>query len=310
MDKSKEKSNYFSLKLPEYHKAKVELWRYLNPNNMDALLACFEIDDWDEFLKSLNQNEAKSMREINGQKASEGKDQQYNIFSRLIATQLNLDLKNHKHIILIDKYYYLIKFGLANSFNKVQINALISIIKRTHELAIETSFGNLDETFDFFKNLLIAYCVHEPPHSLSVFTPKQIEIVIEYFVNSYFKSFKFYKYVFAPAIYLDIDFDYTNMPKNVHASQVLVSHSEPHLNSEGFNERNDTSLKELDETNEESLPTGENEELKEFVKSFLMQKLDKMKTEIISDITTGKQSPVKSPKNKRTPEAKSPVKKK
>ncbi len=69
-------------------------------------------------------------------------------------------------------------------------------------------------------------------------------------------------------------------------------------------------ISELDETNEESLPTGENEELKEFVKSFLMQKLDKMKTEIISDITTGKQSPVKSPKNKRTPEAKSPVKKK
>jgi len=309
MEKSKltkEKSNYFSLKLPEYHKAKVELWRYLNPNNMDTLLACFEIDDWDEFLKSLNQNEAKSVRGINGHKVeSSDKDQQYNIFSRLISTQLNLDLKNRKDVILIDKYYYLIKFGLANSFNKVQINALISIIKRTHELAIETSFGNLDQTFEFFKNLLIAYCVHEPPHSLSVFSPKQIELVVDYFVNSYFKSFKFYKYVFAPAIYLDINFDYTNIPKIEKSDETFASKSEPNLNQQTLNE----SREELEETKEET-PTQENDELKEFVKSFLIQKLDKMKTDIISDITTGKQTPVKSPKNKRSPDVKSPSKKK
>jgi hypothetical protein len=306
MEKSKGKSNYFSLKLPEYHKAKVELWRDLNPNNTEALLACFEIDDWDEFLKTLNQNEVKSMREMNGQKVvSAAKDQQYNVFSRLISTQLNLDLKNQKDLILIDKYYYLIKFGLANSFNKVQINALISIIKRTHELAIETSFGNLDQTFEFFRNLLIAYCVHEPPHSLSVFSPKQIELVVDYFVNSYFKSFKFYKYVFAPAIYLDIDFDYTNLPKKVQPEEMVGKKSELNLNQLTIDE----SKEEIDKNNIE-ITAEDNDELKEFVKSFLMQKIDKMKIDIISDLNNGKQTPVKSPKNKRSPETKSPTKKK
>lgn len=308
--KTKEKkSNYFSLKLPEYHKARVELWRHLNPNNMDTLLACFEIDDWDEFLSSLNQNEAKSLKEINSQKiASKGKDQQFNIFSRLISTQLNLDLNDSKDLILIDKYYYLIKFGLANSFNKVQINALISIIKRTHELAIETSFGNLDETFDYFKNLVVAYCVHEPPHSLSVFTPKQIELIADYFMNSYFKSFKFYKYVYAPAIFLDINFQYTNLPKKVAEPELLAN---PSISEINLNESNLES--KLSELNEEKLDESskDTDELREFVKSFLMLKLDRLKPEIISDITTGKQTPVKSAnKNKKTPEAKSPAKKK
>ena len=311
--RSKEKSNYFSLKLPEYHKAKVELWRYLNPNNMDTLLACFEIDDWDEFLSSLNQMEAKSMRELNKKTSSKGKDQQYSIFSRLIATQLSLDLSDSKDIILIDKYYYLIKFGIANSFNKVQINSLISIIKRTHDLAIETSFGNLDETFDYFKNLLVAYCVHEPPHSLSVFTPKQIELVVEYFLNSYFKSFKFYKYVFAPAVFLDINFEYTNLPLKVD-SEVLVNRGGDENDDEGClaESSKDSKLNGLSEERSVEETNEESGELKEFVKSFLMQKIDRLKGEIIADLTSGKQTPVKSgaKNNKRSPDVKSPTKKK
>ena len=310
------KSNYFSIKLPEYRKAKVELWRYLNPNNMDTLIACFEIDDWDEFLASLNQSEARSMHELTRQRANASKDLQYQIFCRLISTQLNLDLNKATDMILIDKYYYLIKFSLANAYNKVQINALISIIKRTHELAIETSFGNLDETFDFFKNLLIAYCVHEPPHSLNVFTAKQIEAVIEYFVNSYFKSFKFYKYVFSPAVLLDINFSYTNMPANVVPDLVVDTlHPEDHAGKDHkmFLES------KIEEEEEEEPAEGqqrqmrqENGELKEFVKSFLVEKLGRMKNDLISDITTGKHTPVKSAgKNKnKSPEAKSPTKKK
>ena len=40
-------------------------------------------------------------------------------------------------------------------FKKEQISALISVLKRTHDLAMSTSFGNLDETFDYFKNLIL-----------------------------------------------------------------------------------------------------------------------------------------------------------
>ncbi len=120
-------------RLPEYHRAKLKLWNYLNPSNLDSLLACFDIDDYDEFLSQLNPREAKNIRkfaEINP--ATLDRSDQFKCFSRLISFILKLNAADKKDRILIEVYYYLIKFGLFHSFEKEKISALILIFKQVY----------------------------------------------------------------------------------------------------------------------------------------------------------------------------------
>lgn len=306
------KSNYFSIKLPEYKKAHVDLWRYLNPNSLETLLACFEIDDFDEFLNRLNQSEIKLIHNLKDEREE---DRVYKIFTRLISIQLNMNLNDKKDLILIDKYYYLIKFALSNSFNKIQINALISIIKRTHDLAIETSFGNLDETFDYFKSLVLVYGVHRPPFSLSIFTPPQIQLILDYFLKSYFNQFKFYKYVFSPAIRLDLRFEYTNLPivSNIDLDETRDSIQvldESAIDSATVTDLRGYDIKEESERDSLEQKQSDKGELREYVKRFLNLHLDKMKNDLIGDVKMeGKGSKPKS-NSARSKTPKSPNKNK
>ncbi len=129
---SSESSENFTIKLPQAHKARVALWKHLNANNLDSLLACFEIDDMDEFKSQLNSNELRSLNTLSAKRATEsspGKNQ-FAIFSRLVAVQLGLNLNDERDAIMVDKYYFLIKFGLRHSFSKEMISALIIILKQ------------------------------------------------------------------------------------------------------------------------------------------------------------------------------------
>ena len=137
-------SDFFSVKLPEYRKPKLELWSFMPLNDLDTLLTCF---DSSEFLTSADNKRKTNLS-------------QYQMFTELISQQLDMSPELKKDQILIDKYYYIVLFGLNSGLSKEQINCLLLIVKRTHELAIETSFGNLDETFDYFKKLLVLNSVH------------------------------------------------------------------------------------------------------------------------------------------------------
>jgi len=296
LENEEKRGHSFSIKLPQYHKARVELWRYLNPNNLDALLGCFEIDDYDEFLKSLTKSEANSLAWLkqtnlnkissqNGQKEDKG-NEQYKIFARLISTQMNLNLKDKKDSILVDKYFYLIRFALGNGFGKEQIGALITIIKRTHDVACETSFGNLEQTFDFFKNLLLVYCVHRPPFSLNIFSPKQAQLTIDYVYNAYFKSFKFYKYVFSPEMFLDLSMSYTNMESDTKQSEITIKpESRLMMHSDEMMETLNEQAEEL-ERSEQQKRKVERDVLADFVRNYVQNKLNKLQTDLEQEIKT------------------------
>jgi hypothetical protein len=277
-DESKS-SQSFTLKLPENKKPKLELWKHIDPNNMDTLLRCFEIDDYDEFMKRLETSNIKVDKRV--------KLERYKLFSNLLSKLLNLNLNDKRDLILIDQYYYLIEFALANSFTKEQINVLISITQRTHELACDTSFGNLDETFAFFRNFIVLYAVHRPPFSLKFFTPTQIELVLNYFMDTYFNQFKFFKYVYTPAVRLNLKFDYSNT-----FTPVLIDNGLTETAESEFKELDlaDSMLNEDEERVESQLTSTNNnaqdkttQELREFVKKYLSQQVDKAKKDILAD---------------------------
>jgi hypothetical protein len=272
----------YSIKLPEYRQAKTELFKLLNLNDLNVLLSCFDSGD---AAKSHFENEQPSLKvkPTNGERQSE-----YKPFCRLISHQLKLDLNDKRNKIIIDKYYYLIKFSLENLFNREQISCLLTILKHTHDLACDTSFGNLEETFDYFKNSLLIHAVHRPPFSLQLFNTKQLELVFDYIFNSYFKQFKFYKYVFSDAIKLNVKFQYTN--KTEIAQEATDRLSELNLESE-----RDANIKmdEPDQAEQEAVAaqkakeTQEKNELREFIRNYLGNQLDKMKKEITNEFNLG-----------------------
>lgn len=304
--------NYFSIKLPEYKKAKVEIWKYINPNDLETLLGCFEIDDYKEFLTRLEKSNIKIKPDDYKRKLD-----QYALFSRLLAKQMNLNLTNKKDLIQIDQFYYLIKYALSNGFGKEQISALISVAKRTHEIAVETAFGNLDQSFDYFKNLLLCYAVHRPPFSINLFSPVQVENIVNYFLDSYFKQFKFYKYVYSPAVLLDLKLKYTNQPEvlNLDLNEPQANELNLDLDEARVESRVTNQLSAVSEQRQQQVQS-DNKELKEFIKAYLNQHLDKMKEDLLNDdffkstdLLSPKGKPAQRPKSRTSSGNKTPKKK-
>ena len=91
--------------------------------------------------------------------------------------------------MLLDLYFYTIQFAMDNEFSKDQISAAFSIVKKTFEVCVETPFGNLDQTYDCFKNLILCHSVKRPPFSLDIFGPPQAKKLTDYVINTFFRYY-------------------------------------------------------------------------------------------------------------------------
>ncbi|XP_038059400.1 coiled-coil domain-containing protein 189-like isoform X2 [Patiria miniata] len=166
---------------PRDHKAQVAIWADLDATQSEAII------------------NAASLEEVRS----------------LLADQFKLtDLDdNSASSILLDLYYYTVQFALNKGFNKEQLSAFFSIVKKTHEVCSETPFGNLEQTYNYFKELVLCHAVKRPPWSINLFSPDQVHQITEYVLNTYFRHYKLYKYVFTPMVRLDLSISYAGMPE-------------------------------------------------------------------------------------------------
>ena len=54
----------------------------------------------------------------------------------------------------------------------------------------------MKSAFDRFKQLMFAHAVDRSPHAVQIFTLEDVERVTEFMLNSYFRHFKLYQYIF------------------------------------------------------------------------------------------------------------------
>ncbi|XP_022086401.1 coiled-coil domain-containing protein 189-like [Acanthaster planci] len=166
---------------PREHKAQVAIWADLDAFQAEAII------------------NAGSLEEVRS----------------LLADQFKLsdDESNSSSAVLLDLYYYTIQFALDHGFNKEQLSAFFSIVKKTHEVCSETPFGNLEQTYNYFKELVLCHAVKRPPWSINLFSPDQVHQITDYVLNTYFRHYKLYKYVFTPMVRLDLSISYAGMPE-------------------------------------------------------------------------------------------------
>ncbi|XP_065911586.1 cilia- and flagella-associated protein 119-like [Dysidea avara] len=193
-------------------------------------------------------------------------------------------------LIELDLFYYLIQFAKTNGFNYDQISTIFSIVKILHKMTISTPCDNFKETIDHFYTLLLHHSVNRPPYSIGVFTVDQIKLITEYVLSTYFKHFKFYKYVYTKKIQLDITIQYPGVPATPEPKQETeVVEAGPANVDNGTDKNIDSDTVDMSHqtlsVDEEAGMGDKEKELSKIIKSHLNEQLVQLKTSINEQLT-------------------------
>ncbi|XP_071093016.1 cilia- and flagella-associated protein 119-like [Haliotis cracherodii] len=246
---------------PRDHKAKICVWADLT------------VDDVDRINESLNADHIK------------------NVLSDIFG--LSDHRENLKSGIIMDLYYYTLQFARDNGFNREKTSAFFSIIKKTHEVCIETPFGNLDQTFNYFKALILCHAVNRPPHSIELFSADEVRKMTEYTINTYFRHFKMYKYAFTPLVRLDLAINYIGLPMPSPPPSEAGDKADETEAKEG-----ETTEEKVEEDgaeggadkSEEKEESGAKKELRTMIQTFLSEEIKKMKMSVEEQIKSTEDS--------------------
>ena len=143
-----------------------------------------------------------------------------------LAEILGLDVShssNKQALIELDMYTYAILFAKKKDLTHEQVSAFFTILKSVHLMCISTPFDNLQETFQYFKELLLQHSINRPPYSTSLFTIEQVRDITEYVLNTYFKHFKLYKYAFTKRVQMNLKLSYVGVEDTPEPSQTDVA---------------------------------------------------------------------------------------
>ena len=252
----------------------MQLWQYLNANELDTLLACFL------------QRDSESENMISDPNQFEKNKSEYDLFRDYMKKKFNLSTSNKRDQIFIDMYYHLIKFSLKQHFNKIQVNAFVYTISKTHEMAISTAYGPIDETHQYMKDMLLLFSVNRPPFSLELFSPKQIKDCLDYFLATYFRHFKLYKLIFTPAIKLDLQFKYTNQIQQEENQEQEITEQETEESTDHELQQENKENELIKQTSEEvsdenkEVNHANTDELRHFIRKYLSEEMTKAKKEM------------------------------
>lgn len=191
---------------------------------------------------------------------------------------------NKRLLIELDLFYYLIRFAKSNEFDYQQISTLFSIVRAVHKMAISTPCNNLKETIEEFYRLLLHHSANRPPYSMGVFTTDQVKLITDYVLSTYFKHFKFYKYVYTKRVQLDITVQYPGIPETPQPptpETKIVEETEPVKDSDD-NVGDDVTSEVPDKgtSTDDTTISDKEKELTKIIQSHLNEQLAQLKTSI------------------------------
>ncbi|XP_001371594.1 cilia- and flagella-associated protein 119 [Monodelphis domestica] len=132
----------------------------------------------------------------------------------LMAELLGLGKKDRspREAVILDMFCHTLIFCRQQNFSSEQTSAACALLQDLHKACIATPLGNVEDCFRFFTSLLFCHGVRRPPFSIDLFGEDQLMNLSDYIVNTYFRHFKLYKYVFTPQVRLDLSLRYIGLP--------------------------------------------------------------------------------------------------
>uniref|UniRef100_A0A8C2SEY4 Coiled-coil domain containing 189 n=1 Tax=Capra hircus TaxID=9925 RepID=A0A8C2SEY4_CAPHI len=119
--------------------------------------------------------------------------------------------KSLRDAITLDLFSHALIFCRQQGFSLEQTSTACALLQDLHKACIETPLGNVEECYRYFTSVLFCHGVRRPPFSIDLFKEEQLLALADYVVNTYFRHFKLYKYVFTPQVRLDLSLTYMGL---------------------------------------------------------------------------------------------------
>ncbi|XP_057551363.1 cilia- and flagella-associated protein 119 isoform X4 [Hippopotamus amphibius kiboko] len=113
--------------------------------------------------------------------------------------------------ITLDLFSHALIFCRQQGFSLEQTSTACALLQDLHKACIATPLGNMEECYRYFTSVLFCHGVRRPPFSINLFKEEQLLALADYVVNTYFRHFKLYKYVFTPQVRLDLSLTYMGL---------------------------------------------------------------------------------------------------
>ncbi|KAM5228326.1 cilia- and flagella-associated protein 119 [Ctenodactylus gundi] len=119
--------------------------------------------------------------------------------------------QNLRDGIVLDLFSHALIFCRQQGFSLEQTSAACALLQDLHKACVATPLGNVEECYRYFTSALFCHGVRRPPFSIDLFKEEQLLALADYVVNTYFRHFKLYKYVFTPQVRLDLSLTYLGL---------------------------------------------------------------------------------------------------
>ncbi|EPQ17548.1 hypothetical protein D623_10014490 [Myotis brandtii] len=113
--------------------------------------------------------------------------------------------------ITLDLFSHALIFCRQQGFSMEQTSTACALLQDLHKACVATPLGNVEECYRYFTSVLFCHGVRRPPFSINLFKEQQLLALADYVVNTYFRHFKLYKYVFTPQVRLDLSLTYLGL---------------------------------------------------------------------------------------------------
>ncbi|XP_060029071.1 cilia- and flagella-associated protein 119 isoform X4 [Erinaceus europaeus] len=138
-----------------------------------------------------------------------GTDEMREVLAKLLG--LDCPAENLREAIILDLFSHAVIFCRQQGFSLEQTSTVCAMLQDLHKACVATPLGNLEECYRYFTSVLFCHGVRRPPFSINLFKEEQLLALADYVVNTYFRHFKLYKYVFTPQVQLDLSLTYMGL---------------------------------------------------------------------------------------------------
>ncbi|CAK6444993.1 unnamed protein product [Pipistrellus nathusii] len=119
--------------------------------------------------------------------------------------------QSQRDAITLDLFSHALIFCRQQGFSMEQTSTACALLQDLHKACVATPLGNVEECYRYFSSVLFCHGVRRPPFSINLFKEEQLLALADYVVNTYFRHFKLYKYVFTPEVRLDLSLTYLGL---------------------------------------------------------------------------------------------------
>lgn len=108
-------------------------------------------------------------------------------------------LKREKMIkIIYDFFYNILLFCIKKNLSLKEISTFLSI-KKNVLMKLINNCQNIIDLFVDFKRTMLVHSIRRIPFSIKVFSFASLQLLINYSLNTFFKHFSWYKFIFTPS---------------------------------------------------------------------------------------------------------------